>query len=148
MNFDDGLHSAGYAGEPIGAPAETAQYHDPPFNGIEVSPGESPELHRISGICLQDETGPGFGRAKTAVETHEKTAFEDVKVKPQKRKICGLRPITFSLLAIIIGLLLIGGIGGGVGGAISSKKNSNSDALARYICPMGPSIITDLKSTQ
>ena len=148
MKLDDGPYSADYAIELIGDSAESRQYQDPPFDGIEVAPSDGPELHRIPGIGLQYETEPAFGRAKTAPTTHERPVFEDVRVEPQKRKLCGLRPITFSLLAIIIGLLLIGAIGGGVGGAISSKKNSNSHALARYICPMGQRTITDLKSTQ
>ena len=85
MRLDDGLHTAD-AREPIEGSAESGQYHDPPFNGIEVTASESPELHRIPGIGLQHETEPGFGRAKTNQETYEKPAFKDVRVEPRKRK--------------------------------------------------------------
>jgi hypothetical protein len=46
------------------------------------------------------------------------------------RTICGIRRITFLLLAIIGVLVLVGAVGGGVGGSLAVKNAQNSENLA------------------
>jgi hypothetical protein len=45
------------------------------------------------------------------------------------RTICGIRRITFLLLAII-GVLIVGAVAGGVGGSLAVKNAQNSENLA------------------
>jgi len=46
------------------------------------------------------------------------------------RNICGIRRITFLLLAIIVLLVIAGAVGGGVGGSLAVKNAQNSENLA------------------
>jgi hypothetical protein len=43
------------------------------------------------------------------------------------RTICGMRRITFLLLAIIVVLVIAGAVGGGVGGSLAVKNAQNSE---------------------
>ena len=101
----------------------------PPFEGIQVAPSDSPEAVRPPGDGLHSiSTEIGLEPAQSPLVAAEKPVRQDPGLE-RKRRLCGLRPLTFWLLLVIVVLMIA--VGGGVGGALASKKNSTSSkALA------------------
>ena len=104
-------------------------HHIPPFEGIQVAPSDSPEIVRPPGDGLHSiSTEIGLEPARSSLMTAEKPVRQDPGAE-RKRRLCGLRPLTFWQLRVIVVLTIAVGVG--VGGALASKKNSTSSkALA------------------
>lgn len=74
----------------------------PPFEGIQVAPSQFPEAVRPPGDGLHNiSTEIGLEPAPSSLAAEEKSVLEDRGVQ-RKRRLCGLRPITFWLLLVIV----------------------------------------------
>ena len=74
----------------------------PPFEGIQVAPSQFPEAVRPPGDGLHNiSTEIGLEPAQSSLVAEQKPVLQDQGVQ-RKRRLCGLRPITFWLLLVIV----------------------------------------------
>jgi hypothetical protein len=96
-----------------------------PYSDLEVTPSDPNLEHFTNGYQAgleHDTTKPNLPQAHF---DSQKEAYN--LVPPQHRRICGLTPRTFWIIAIVGIVVIIGAaVGGGVGGSLASKKSSDA----------------------
>ncbi len=92
-----------------------------PVNGYYPVKGQAPPLELDAVVKNEFNADGTTTKLDAVVNTGAVTA---------RKRICGLTPRLFTIIAVIAGIIVVGAAVGGAVGATVGKKNSNNEALA------------------